>query len=843
MTKLEQAERPAKQSVGRSPAESSRSLAVILPLFAGSGCAALIYEVVWLQQLQLIIGSTAVSVGVLLATYMGGLFLGSVALPRLLPPAAPPFRLYGPFRVYGMLELGIGLLGILNLFVLPYVGSLYVAGVAGGFLNLLLRGVLCALCLLPPTILMGATFPVLCRSLESTRAGASRMGWLYGTNIGGAVFGCLWAGFYLLRLYGLAAATYAAVAINILIGLASIALAGQAGRYESERYATTSEEWRTVRGATYIYVAIALSGLTALGAQVVWTRLLSVLLGTTVYTFSIILAVFLAGMGIGSGAGSILARSTERPKLAFGICQLLLAASIAWTAWAIAKSLPYWPIDPALAENPVYLFQLNLFRALWTILPATIFWGASFPLALGSLAGRSNDSGRLAAGVYGANTLGAILGALFFSFISIPALGTMRSQQILIGLAGVSAIALLAPLPLRSSSADELHPDPAPSRQFTLQLGAAVLVILALIASVSNVPWQLLAYGRRVALMSYSDREESKDHPIQLLYRGEGLNSSIVITNQTGLRIIYVNGNVEASNAIDDMRLQTMDGQLPALVNSDPQDVLVVGFGTGVSAGTFVTHPETKTITIAELERLIPPASGKFFQRENNDVLNDPRTKVFYDDGRHYLQTHNDRFDVITSDPVHLWIKGTSALYSKEYFEIVRRHLKPGGVAAQWLPLYDGNVDTIKSVLATFFEVFPNGTVWSNHIMDRGFDLVLLGQNSATKINIDALQQRLDRPDYARVTSSLRAVGFNSADDVLATYLGQASDLKPWLAGAQINLDRNLRLQYLAGLEMNANASAAIYQTLLGYRVFPQGLFEGSPDSLQRLSLMLSPVH
>ncbi len=584
-----------------------------------------------------------------------------------------------------------------------------------------------------------------------------------------------------------------------------------------------------------------MSGLTALGAQVVWTRLLSVLFGATVYTFSIILAVFLAGLGIGSGAGSILARSTERPKLAFGMCQLLLAASIAWAAWAIAKSLPYWPIDPALAENPVYLFQLNLFRALWTILPATIFWGASFPLALASLAPHSNDSGQLAAGVYGANTLGAIVGALFFTFLSIPSLGTMRSQQILIGLACVSAIVVLAPL--RSSSADELHPDPASPRQFTLELGAAVLVILVLIAGVSDVPWQFLAYGRRVALMTYSDREESKDHPIQLLYRAEGLNSSIVITDQTGLRIIYVNGNVEASNAIDDMRLQTMDGQLPALVNSDPQDVLVVGFGTGVSAGTFVTHPETKTITIAELEHLIPPASGKLFQRENHDVLNDPRTTVFYDDGRHYLQTHDDRFDVITSDPVHLWIKGTSALYSKEYFEIVRRHLKPGGVAAQWLPLYDGNVDTIKSVLATFFEAFPNGTVWSNHIMDRGFDLVLLGQTSPTQINIDALQQRLDRPDYAGVMASLRPVGFNSANDVAATYLGRASDLQPWLAGAQINLDRNLRLQYLAGLEMNANASAAIYQMLLGYRVFPQGLFEGSPDSLQRLSVMLSPVH
>jgi spermidine synthase len=319
------------------------------------------------------------------------------------------------------------------------------------------------------------------------------------------------------------------------------------------------------------------------------------------------------------------------------------------------------------------------------------------------------------------------------------------------------------------------------------------------------------------------------------LYKGEGLDSSLVITEQAGQRIIYVNGSTEASNAPDDMRLERMAGHLPALIHMEPQDVLIVGFGAGVTAGSFVTYPKVKKIVIAELESLIPPASADFFGRENYGVFRDARTHVVHDDGRHYLLTTTDNFDIITSDPVHLYVKGTSALYSKEYFELVRRHLKPGGVIAQWLPLYDGDVETVKSVLATFFGAFPNGTVWSNHTQDRGYDLVLLGQSDPKPIDVDALQNRLERPDYQNVVLSLRSVGFRSALDVLATYFGQASDLRPWLEGAQLNLDKNLRLQYLAGFEINADASADLYQALAAYRRFPVDLFTGSEGFVQRL--------
>ena len=421
-----------------------------------------------------------------------------------------------------------------------------------------------------------------------------------------------------------------------------------------------------------------------------------------------------------------------------------------------------------------------------------------------------------------------------FSFVLIPRIGTLHAQQVLIGLSILAAGTVLGPLGRRSYPSD-VYGEPWLGRRGMAGVGVSAILALALIGTVSEIPWQVIAYGRRVALMMHSDLRLGETDPINVLYRGEGLNSSLVITERSGQRVIYVNGNVEASTDPDDMRLQRIAGHIPALVHPEPHDVLVVGFGAGTTAGTFVTHPEVERIVVAELESLIPPASGRFFREENYGVLDDARTRIIYDDGRHFLATSDERFDVITSDPVHLWVKGTSALYSKEYFELVRRHLSPGGVAAQWLPLYDGDVGTVKSVLATFFEVFPHATVWTNIIGNRGYDLILLGQTVPTRINVDEFQQRLARPDHSAVVTSLATVGFNSPVDVLTAYLGQASDLAPWLIDAQINLDRNMRLQYLAGFEINRTVSDPVYEDLRAYRRFPDNLFVGSDRFIQLL--------
>ena len=283
------------------------------------------------------------------------------------------------------------------------------------------------------------------------------------------------------------------------------------------------------------------------------------------------------------------------------------------------------------------------------------------------------------------------------------------------------------------------------------------------------------------------------------------------------------------------MRLQRMMGHLPALMQPAPHSVLVVGFGAGVTAGSFVPYPEVRSIVICELEPLIPPASDEFFGKENYHVLRDPRTHVVYDDARHYILITPEKFDVITTDPIHPWVKGTSTLYSREYYELVKSHLNPGGVAAQWLPLYESDEETVKTELATFFSVFPNATVWSNYLNGDGYDLVLLGGADASPINVDALQRRLDQPGYSAVSASLAEAGFHSAVELLATYAGRASDLAPMLANAQINDDLNMRLQYLAGLGLNSLTAPQIYREILSYRKFPSDLLIGKGAGVNAL--------
>jgi spermidine synthase len=250
-----------------------------------------------------------------------------------------------------------------------------------------------------------------------------------------------------------------------------------------------------------------------------------------------------------------------------------------------------------------------------------------------------------------------------------------------------------------------------------------------------------------------------------------------------------------------------------------------------------VPNPDVKRIVVCEIEPLVPPTTARYFGQENYHVLQDPRTEVIYDDARSYLLTTPETFDIITSDPIHPWVRGSATLYTKEYFEMVRQHLNPGGIATQWVPLYESDTDTVKSEVATFFTVFPSGTIWANEVDGGGYDMILLGEKDPAPIHVGQLQQRLDRPEYAGVTQSLREVGLKSAGDILGTYAGQAPDLKIWLLGARINRDANLRLQYLAGMAVNNTQATIIYAGMLQFRRFPANLMVGSDEEIHALRL------
>ena len=753
-----------------------RFFPLLMILFIGSGCAALIYEIVWLQLLQLVMGSTAVSMAVLLGTFMGGMCIGSLGLARVVSVRA------NPLRVYALLELMSAVFGVAVLYGLPMVSGMP-------------RLIASALCLLAPTIVMGATLPAIARWVRGPFVGA-----LYGANIVGGVLGCVAAGFWLLRVFDMAVASYVAVGLNLC--MAASAFAASSFTTDDPAYEAVASPGSRDWG---VYIAIGFSGFSALGAEAVWTRLLSLTLGPTVYTFSIILAVFLLGMGIGSGAASSSLRDAARSRKMLAASQSALILAIAWSAWVIARWLPNWDKNLSTAANPWMIFFFDFGCCAVAILPAAILWGASFPLAVASRSGIGSLEVAQGVGeIYAANTLGAIAGAIVITILAVPKLGSGGAERLLIAAAAAGALAVFG-------------------------RRAAILAVAGLLAwLVPATPWPLLAFGRRMPL-EYG----RTGNGWKRLYSAEGLNSSIAYTEGIDKRrYFHVAGKIEASSTPSDMKVQRVLGHLPGLLHRDPKSVLVVGCGAGVTAGSFVVHPEVANITLCEIEPLIPPASALFFARENHDVVHDWRTHIVYDDARHYVLTGEEKFDILTSDPIHPWVKGAATLYSKEYFEACRARLNHDGLVTQWVPLYESDLATVQSEIATFFEVFPDGIVWGNPgEFNQGYDVVLMGSIEPIRIDLDALQRKLDGAQ--KLKESLREVGFHSAAELMGTYGARASELHGWLARAQINTDLGLRLQYLAGMALNRGNAGSIYGQIEARGPFPSDLFHGSEAQIE----------
>jgi spermidine synthase len=364
---------------------------------------------------------------------------------------------------------------------------------------------------------------------------------------------------------------------------------------------------------------------------------------------------------------------------------------------------------------------------------------------------------------------------------------------------------------------------------------ATVLCVAAgaglLARNVPDIPGLFIAYGR------YTATWVNAGNVVE--YKGEGITASVAVTRTPSGVLNYHNaGKVQASSEPQDMRLQRMLGHITTLVPPNPARVLVIGCGAGVTAGAVSIDPLVTNQTIAEIEPLVPKVVSKHFGEHNFHVIDNPKVHVQYDDARHYLLTTKEKFDAVTSDPLDPWVKGAATLYTEEFFEQVKKHLKPGGVVTLFVQLYESNEAAVKSEVATFLQAFPAGAVFANTQNGQGYDLVLFGQLEGGKIDVDKVQARLDDPKNQDILASLRQVGINSAVDLFGTYAGSSRDLKSWfdrMPAAEINHDSNLRLQYLAGLGLNLYRSDPIYRSMIRDVRYPEGLFEGSPQTLQAL--------
>ena len=768
---------------------------VLQVLFVASGCAALIYEMVWFHLVQLVVGASAISVAVLLCSFMGGMALGSWLIPRNASAVHP-------LRIIAVLEGGIAILGVAIPIALPFVQQAYVAVVGYGFGAVLLRATVCAVVLTPPTMLMGATLPI------AARLQGIDVGRLYTMNLAGATIGTVLAGFYLLRVFDVYIASGVAIAINIAVAAIALRLSQAPAPMEPAPLAP-SPQAPYARHAPYAPLLVAsLSGFTALGAEVVWTRQLSLLFGASVYTFSLILAVFLGGLAIGGSLGARAARRSIDPAAALGRVQLALALAIAAGAWMIVNILPQWQPTrsflPAVHGSPALTFSFDAFRCAIAMLPATILWGASFPLAIAAAKGSVGAINAL-------NTAGALAGAILVTLIAIPSFGSQRAQQLLVVLAVLSSAIVTIPR-LKAGA---------------IGIGMAIVAVLV----VPAVPGRLIAFGRSV---------NSYDSIKQFLYLAEGATASVAVTEGVaGAKQFHIAGKVEASDMDVDMRLERMLGHIPALLHPRPRSVLIVGVGAGVTAGALSIHPEVERIVICEIERTVPDSARRYFGDENHHVFDDPRVQVVYDDARHFLQTTAERFDIITTDPIHPWVRGAATLYSLEYLQIARDHLNPGGIVTQWVPLYETSLPSVMSELATFAQVFPDTTLWNPDLLEEGYDLVALGRAGETAISEASIDARIAAAP--RVQQSLDQVMLPTAASILASYAGRAKDLAPLLADAEINRERHLRLQYLAGLAANTDQRFYIFHELVKYRRYPADLFEASAGLEAQLRRWYAP--
>lgn len=839
-------------------------MARLYVMFALSGAAGLIYEVVWFQFLRFTIGANAQTLAVLLACFMGGLFIGSAFCARLISARR------NALIVYAWLEIGIAICGALLPLALGAIRELYFSFAHSGGMAMALRLGISATLLLPPTILMGATFPVLTRAVRPGVVQGRRIGLLYAANIVGAVAGALGAAFVLVPALTYMGANWLAVGLNLLVAAIAWRLAGRsceqpegasaegavdrsmAARSSYAPSPITENDRPSMVGSTSVYLAYALSGCAALAFEVLWSRLLGVAFGATVYAFASVLGVFLLGLALGSACASRLIARMRDARRALAATQILVIAAVSGTAllapWASAGMSG---VEHRLGGGAVVISALNLLRTAIIVLPGSILFGMAFPIALRAVGMRFGDSAAVVGRLYAFNTVGAVIGSLATGFVLFPRFGsqTATAQLVVLPLAAtcvlwlparshyapwivaLAAVGLAFLTPISSMAAQAAHDyisrvDDLPQSLFIfgiplligvfamlikhLRFGWAysLAIVGVLFAFTTRTPakfyvfgWQ---YGRSGLMREFSD----------IIYFDEGVMAPVAVFFGGSADLqVSINSRICASSSQSDMQLQRMIGHVPVLLSRDPSDCVVVGLGAGVTSGAVASHPNVKRVWIAELEPKVVNAAAHM-AAFNQDVVHDSKVTMVFDDGRHFIASSGRKFGVITSDPIHPRVAGAAALFTADYFKLCREHLVDGGVFAQWIGLYELTSDGLRSIVAAFAESFPDGTLWMT-----ATDALLIGSTGPLSIDVAQLRDQLSSSDTVR--ESLAFINVHDAQDVLKSLLCTCDSLDAYLAGAPVNRDANLYLQFSAGLNWQQWHHAELLTQFADLRDFP----------------------
>ena len=752
---------------------------VVLLGFFLSGAASLMYEVVWVRMLGLIFGHTVHAITTVLVVFMGGLALGSYVCGRRID------RVRHLLRTYAWLEIGIGAYALLTPGLIDAIRIVYLSYArrfepSFDVLTLIQFGLSTAV-LLVPTSLMGATFPVLSRFVvQDVGAVGRRVGALYALNTFGAVVGTYLVGFHLLPVLGMRMTLVGTALLNLAVG-GGVLLAARAwgeailvrGPEQDDRPAATARG----EGPTFARVLMlgaALSGAVAMIYELAWTRALTLVIGSTTYAFSAMLLSFL--IGIAAGSAWVARRASRVPATAGLFAALQIAAALlSLVVLALFDRLPdVFLLGFSISRAPEFIVALQIVLSIAVMILPTFCLGAALPCAIHLLCTQLSSVGLSVGRVYAYNTTGAIAGAFAAGFLLIPWIGvqtTLRAAILVNLLIGLGVVFTLG-LRLRWAT-------------WAATLGGVAVVLLP--------SWDLAVMSSGVS--TYADfyarggRQWRQGIQEQVLFYRDGIGATVSVHQGKDERSLRVNGKADASTGAD-MATQVMIGHLPALLHPEPKTVLVIGLGSGVTVGA-LTQYELDRIDVVEIEPAVAQAAS-FFASESRHALADPRVKLVVADGRNFLDTTSARYDLIVSEPSNPWIGGIATLFTVEFFEQARARLAEGGIMAQWVHGYAMAPEDLQMVAATFRAVFPQASLWS----PVAGDFILIGTSQPQVVHLGRVRDLYTR--YAGIRQDFELSGLTSPEAILRAFVLDDYDLDSLAAGALLNTDDKLPLEFSA---------------------------------------------
>lgn len=739
-------------------------LALLIPAFFLSGSVALVYQALWTRQLGLVFGVTIQAASTVLACFMGGLALGSAVAGRWSD------RLARPLRAFALVEVGIAASALLTPVSLELADALLMRlapTLQGSPVGTTAARVgLTAVVLLVPATLMGMTYPLVLKSVSRGGDGIRRMAsLLYAVNTTGAIAGVLAGSLWLVPHLGIRRTFLVAAAVNGLVAL----VAFLASRHERPRAGAapatstpTSPLDVSPAARTAVLVVLAVSGAVSLALEIVWFRILVFFLRPTTYAFACMLAAVLSGLAIGSYVITPFMRRRMNWLAVLGFTEIAIGLTGLLSAFLLVRSnaVMVWVFTLADPLSPPWDFVLPLFiAAAFAILPTTVLLGAAFPLGLvlwtSDGAAEGQRAGQRVGTLYAANVAGAIAGSLLGGFVLIPALGAQRSLVLITALPLLGGLALIWLAPVRAKPA----------------------VIAAAVVTFAAIAWALPDVFSDVIARRYPDHH--------VIWHAEDAQSTVSVVRHDRQRMLLIDGMHHASDGHGQVSFHRALGSLAVAVHPDPKRILVVGLGGGVTAGGAAILPGTRT-TVVELSPSVLEAA-RFFYTLNRRILTNPSVSLVVADGRQFLKTTQDRFDVMTADLMLPHLAGAASLYSADYYALARRALAPGGIMVQWIPV-DAEFQH-KLMLRSFVSAFPHVTLWSG-------GSIAIGSDRPITFSEAQFGAKLAKPDVAQAFDE---AGLGDAGSVLGQYFaGQASIARYLGEGPMLRDDRPITEYFLS---------------------------------------------